>query len=90
LASCSWAPSGSKTGYALAFFGAGLVLNVIGFDSALGGMQSPSTLLGMRLTLAASTVVWSLLAIWLLTYYPLTKERAYEIRDALEARRGKM
>jgi GPH family glycoside/pentoside/hexuronide:cation symporter len=79
-----------KTGYALAFFGAGIALNLIGFDSSLGGRQSPSTILGMRLTLASSTVMWSLIAIWLLTYYPLTKERAYQIRDALEARRGRM
>jgi GPH family glycoside/pentoside/hexuronide:cation symporter len=44
----------------------------------------------MRLTLAVSTGVWSILAIWLLAYYPLTKARAYEIRDELEARRGAM
>ena len=77
-----------KTGYALAFFGAGLVLNMIGFDASLKGMQSASTILGMRLTLAISTALWSLVAIWLLALYPLTKARAYETRDALEARRG--
>ena len=77
-----------KTGFALAFFGAGLVLNLIGFNASLGGMQADSTILGMRLTLAVSTALWSLVAIWLLRYYPLTKARAYEIRDALEARRG--
>jgi len=77
-----------KTGFALAFFGAGLVLNLIGFDASLGGMQSDATILGMRLTLAISTALWSVIAIWLLAYYPLTKARAYEIRDKLEARRG--
>jgi Na+/melibiose symporter-like transporter len=30
------------------------------------------------------------IAIWLLAYYPLSKARAYEIRDALEARRGRI
>ena len=79
-----------KTGYALAFFGAGVALNLIGFDASLGGRQSASTLIGMRLTLTISTALWSVIAIWLLAYYPLTKERAYEIRDALEARRGKV
>jgi GPH family glycoside/pentoside/hexuronide:cation symporter len=44
----------------------------------------------MRMTLAVSTALWSVIAIWLLAYYPLTKARAYEIRDALEARRGRM
>jgi GPH family glycoside/pentoside/hexuronide:cation symporter len=79
-----------KTGYALAFLGAGVVLNLTGFDASLGGMQTGATILGMRLTLAVSTAVWSILAIWLLAYYPLTKARAYEIRDELEARRGAM
>ncbi len=79
-----------KTGVALAFFGAGLVLNLIGFHSSLGGRQAASTLLDMRLTLAFSTALWSIVAIWLLAYYPLTKARAYEIRDALEARRGRV
>jgi GPH family glycoside/pentoside/hexuronide:cation symporter len=77
-----------KTGFALSFLGAGVVLNLTGFHASLGGMQSGSTILGMRLTLSVSTAVWSLIAIGLLAFYPLTKERAYEIRDALEARRG--
>lgn len=77
-----------KTGYALAFFGSGVVLNLIGFDASRGGMQSASTILGMRLTLALSTALWSVIAIWLLAYYPITKARAYETRDKLEAHRG--
>jgi GPH family glycoside/pentoside/hexuronide:cation symporter len=79
-----------KTGFALSFFGAGVVLNLTGFNATLGGMQSASTILGMRLTLAVSTAVWSLIAIGLLALYPLTKERAYETRDTLEARRGRV
>jgi GPH family glycoside/pentoside/hexuronide:cation symporter len=77
-----------KTGFALAFFGAGIVLNLIGFDASKGGVQSGATILGMRLTLALSTALWSVVAVWLLAYYPLTKERAYQIRDELEERRG--
>lgn len=77
-----------KTGFALAFFGAGLALNLVGFDAARGGAQTPGTLLGMRLTLAVSTGVWAVIALALLAFYPLSKERAYATRDALEARRG--
>jgi GPH family glycoside/pentoside/hexuronide:cation symporter len=77
-----------KTGFALSFFGAGLVLSFIGFDAAQGGRQTVSALLGMRVALAASTAVWSIAALWLLAYYPITKARAYATRDALEARRG--
>jgi GPH family glycoside/pentoside/hexuronide:cation symporter len=79
-----------KTGFALAFFGAGVVLNLTGFNASLGGMQAESTILGMRMTLTVSTALWSVIAIWLLAYYPLTKARAYDIRDQLEARRGRL
>jgi GPH family glycoside/pentoside/hexuronide:cation symporter len=44
----------------------------------------------MRLMLAGSITVWSLFAIALLWFYPLSKQRAYAIRDELEARRGKI
>ena len=77
-----------KTGFAFAFFGAGLALTFTGFDSKLGGGQAPGTILGMRLILAVSTAVWALIALGLLTLYPLSKARAYEIRDELERRRG--
>jgi glycoside/pentoside/hexuronide:cation symporter, GPH family len=79
-----------KTGYALAFFGAGVALNIVGFDAALGGAQKPESILGMRLMLAVSTVVWAIVAVGLLALYPLSKQRAYEIRDQLEARRGRL
>ncbi|MEO7600485.1 MAG: MFS transporter [Opitutus sp.] len=78
-----------KTGYALAFFGAGVALNVVGFKASLGGAQSADTLLGMRLMLSVSTVVWAIIALVFLSFYPLSKARAYEIRDQLEARRGR-
>ena len=46
------------------------------------------SIFGFRLMLAGSITMWSLFAIALLSFYPLSKERAYETRDALEARRG--
>lgn len=77
-----------KTGYALAFFGAGLALKLSGFNAALGGAQEGSTIFGLRLMLAGSIAVWSVLAIGLLLFYPLSPARAYAIRDELERRRG--
>lgn len=79
-----------KLGYALAFFGAGLALNYVHFDAALGGAQAPGTILGMRLMLAGSIALWSIFAIVMLWFYPLTKKRAYAIRIELETRRGKL
>jgi GPH family glycoside/pentoside/hexuronide:cation symporter len=77
-----------KTGYALAFFCTGVVLSMTGFNASLGGHQASSTLTEMRLSLAGSTALWAVSAIVLLAFYPLTKARAYQTRDALEARRG--
>ena len=77
-----------KLGYSAAGFTALNTLAWIGFDAALGGAQAPGTILGMRLMLAIPTAGWALAALGLLALYPLTRARAYEIRDALEARRG--
>ncbi|MFT3829893.1 MAG: MFS transporter [Opitutaceae bacterium] len=79
-----------KVGYSTAFFGAFLSLKMTGFDAALGGAQTPQTILRLRLILAVSTAAWALLAFALLAIYPLNRRRAHEIRAALEARRGRI
>jgi GPH family glycoside/pentoside/hexuronide:cation symporter len=79
-----------KVGYSAAFFGAFLSLKMTGFDAALGGAQTPATILRLRLILAVSTAAWAILAIVLLRLYPLDRKRAHEIRAALEARRGRV
>jgi len=77
-----------KTGFSLSVLGMGIALQFSGFDASLGGAQSPDSILTLRLFLSVSTAVWATAAIVLLFYYPLTQERAYEIRDELESRRG--
>jgi GPH family glycoside/pentoside/hexuronide:cation symporter len=79
-----------KVGYSTAYFGAFLSLKMTGFDAALGGEQTPSTILRLRLILAISTAAWALIAFVLLAIYPLNRRRAHEIRAALEARRGRV
>jgi len=80
-----------KTGYSFGFLGAMITLALTGFNAATtGGVQTPATILAMRLVLTLSTALWAVLALTLLWFYPLTRQRAYEIRDALEARRGKL
>lgn len=86
-AAFSWV---QKTGYSIAFFVSGTALVWVGFEAELGGAQTPETFFAMRLLLAVSTAVWAVLGIGLLLLFPLTREKAYEIRDALEARRGKV
>ncbi len=77
-----------KVGYSAAYFGAFLSLDLTGFDAALGGNQTPETILRLRLILALSTAAWAVVAIFLLRVYPLDRKRAHEIRAALEERRG--
>lgn len=77
-----------KMGYSAAFFGAMLSLKLTGFDAKLEGAQSPDTILRLRLILTLSTAAWAVLAMFLLRYYPLHRNRAYQIRDELEQRRG--
>lgn len=79
-----------KSGYSLAFFGAMVSLELTGFKAALGGAQTPGTFLGMRLILTVSTAIWAIAALAMIVFYPLTRKRAYEIRDQLEARRGRV
>lgn len=77
-----------KAGYSLSFFGAGLALKFAGFDAALGGAQHPKSITALRLILTITTALWAVIALFILRLYPLSRNRAYEIRDALEARRG--
>jgi len=77
-----------KAGYAASFFGSGLALYLTGFDAGLGGAQPARAILTMRLILAGATAAWAAIALGLLRFYPLDRDRAGQIRTELEARRG--
>ncbi len=79
-----------KTGYSLSFFGTGLALTFAGFNEKLGGLQAAGTFFSLRIYLSISTLLWAVITILLLKYYPLTRERVYEIREILESRRGQL
>lgn len=80
-----------KTGYSFGFLGAMSVLTLTGFDNSTpGGVPTADAILSMRLVLTVSTAIWAIAALVMLYFYPLNRRRAYEIRDALEARRGKV
>jgi glycoside/pentoside/hexuronide:cation symporter, GPH family len=49
--------------------------------------QPPLTLLRLRATEIGLPMLLCLLSLWLLKFYPLTEERAYEIKEILKARR---
>lgn len=77
-----------KLGMALALGLSGFLLNFTGFDVALDGNQSEQTLFLMRLFDVGIPIVASAIAIWLVSSYTITEERARDIREQLESRRG--
>lgn len=79
-----------KLGMALALAAGGFLLNATGFDVTLGADQSERTLYLMRLIDVIVPVVSSGLAIWAIAAFPLTEERAYEVRTQLESRRNRI
>jgi GPH family glycoside/pentoside/hexuronide:cation symporter len=77
-----------KLGQSIAIFGGGLLLVWTGFDVELGSNQTPEAIRLMRLCDAFIPAAASAIAIWAVATYPITEEKAHEIRMKLEARRG--
>ena len=77
-----------KLGMAAALAAGGFLLNATGFDVALGGDQSDKTIFMMRIFDVGVPVAASAIAIWAIATYTITEEKAYEVRQKLEARRG--
>jgi GPH family glycoside/pentoside/hexuronide:cation symporter len=78
-----------KLGQALAIAAGGFLLNATGFDVALGGDQSETALTALRVFDAGFPALTSALAIWVISSYGLTEEKAYAIRHQLETLRGR-
>ena len=51
-------------------------------------MQSPATLLLLRVIEIGLPIVLCLVTLWLLRLYPLSEQRAYEIKELLEKRKA--
>jgi len=79
-----------KLGMAAALAAGGFLLNATGFDVALEGNQAPGTITLMRLFDAFIPFITSGVAIWTIATFSITEERAYEIRQTLERRRGSL
>lgn len=76
-----------KVGMAAALAMGGFLLNATGFDIALGGQQTSQALFLLRLSDVLVPFLTSGIAIWTIAGYPVTEEKANEVRRALEARR---
>ncbi len=77
-----------KLGQAVAIAGGGILLNVTGFDVSFGGEQSAQTIVYMRLFDAFVPCIASGIAIWAIATYSITEEKAHDVRQQLEHRRG--
>jgi GPH family glycoside/pentoside/hexuronide:cation symporter len=76
-----------KVGMAAALAAGGFLLNWTGFDVDLEA-QTSQTIVLMRACDAFIPFAASAIAIWSIATYSLTEQRAHEIREELEARRG--
>ena len=79
-----------KLGMALAFALSGHLLNYTGFDVALGSNQAERTLWLLRVFDIGVPIMATLIAIWAVASYPISEQKAHEIRAQLEKRRGKI
>ena len=66
------------------------LLKASGFDVALQEAQSAKTLLLLRIFDVCIPLLTSAAAILIMMTYSITEQRAYEIRNELEQRRGKI
>jgi GPH family glycoside/pentoside/hexuronide:cation symporter len=77
-----------KLGMAAALAAGGFLLNATGFDVALEGNQGEQTIFMLRVFDAFIPFVASGIAIWAIASFSITEEKAHEIRQELERRRG--
>jgi GPH family glycoside/pentoside/hexuronide:cation symporter len=78
-----------KLGIAGASILSGVLLNATGFDIKLGLSQTAHALFYMRVCDVGIPIITSLIAIYIIMTFDISEDKAYEIRQQLEARRGK-
>jgi GPH family glycoside/pentoside/hexuronide:cation symporter len=77
-----------KLGVALGSWASGELLEQVGFNSSLGGNQTPHAIFMIRFLLASIPVIGLVVALIFLIRFPLSQQKMAEIRQKLEARRG--
>jgi GPH family glycoside/pentoside/hexuronide:cation symporter len=76
-----------KFGFAIAGLLSGAIMSLVGFDSTLA-VQPEGAILGLRLFYSGLPILGTTIAILIMWNYDVTEERANEVRDILEERRG--
>ncbi|WP_162254516.1 MFS transporter [Pelomonas sp. Root1444] len=80
----------SKVGIALGVGASGWILQFTGFDATKEGAQAPEAIFWIRILLSGIPVIGLVLALIAILRFPLTEARMLEIRNKLEATRGKV
>jgi GPH family glycoside/pentoside/hexuronide:cation symporter len=78
-----------KMGGALGLLATGIILNAVGFQEG-AATQSMETMTLLRIADIVLPILTSFAAIWVMWSYNISEERAHEIRQQLEARRGQI
>ncbi len=78
-----------KLGMALAFALSGHLLNATGFNVELASNQSVRTLFLLRVFDISVPIITSAIAVFTIMTFKVTEERAHQVRQELEKRRGK-
>jgi glycoside/pentoside/hexuronide:cation symporter, GPH family len=79
----------NKVGLALGNGASGWILQLTGFDSKLP-VQSPDAIFMIRVLLSGIPILGLVIAVIIVLRFKLTEQRVHEIRQELEARRGKV
>jgi GPH family glycoside/pentoside/hexuronide:cation symporter len=77
-----------KFGLAIAGGLSGIILDVVGFDAAIGA-QNETTLIGLRAFFSGVPIIGTFIAILIMWNYEVDEARANEIRAELEKRKAK-
>lgn len=77
-----------KLGQAATSLISGFLLNASGFNIGLGLNQTANALLKMRIFDIGIPIVTSLVAIFIIMTFGISEDKAYEIREQVERRRG--
>jgi GPH family glycoside/pentoside/hexuronide:cation symporter len=77
-----------KLSFCVGYLIAGPLIEMTGFDAALGGDQATEVLDKMRVGYLVIPVIALVVALIILKYFPINRAKAAEIRKELEARRG--
>ena len=76
-----------KFGFAIVGLMSGLILTFVGFDQDVA-VQTPEALVGLRLAYIIVPAAGTLLAMAVMLRYDPSEQKAHEIRQKLESRRG--